>query len=80
MAEAVKNGRRDTVRDREGEFGDEPVERLARAARVHAAPAVKSEQRGAGASGAALGQTCEELTDARPAGDQAGLAVMPTSA
>ena len=80
VPQAVKTGRGDAVGDREGELGDEPVERLARGARVHAASAVEAEERVLTSPAAALGLAGEELAEARPVGDEAALAVMPTSA
>ncbi len=70
----MKHGRGDALWDREGERPDEPVEHLARATRVHAAPAVEAEQRVVIAPATALELAGQELTDAGPMGDEAALA------
>jgi hypothetical protein len=70
----MKHRRADALWDREGERLDEPVENLARATRVHAAPAVEAEQRVVIAPATALVLTGEELTDTRSVGDEAALA------
>jgi hypothetical protein len=74
VAEAVEHRRADALWDREGEHLNEPVEYLARAPRVDAAPTVEAEQRIVIASATALELASEELTDARPMGDEAALA------
>lgn len=67
-------GRTDAVGDREREFDDETVERLACAARMHAAPTVEAEQRVVTGASTALDLADEERADARPVRNEAALA------
>jgi hypothetical protein len=70
----VKPGPGDTVWYREAQLTDEPVERLAGTARVHAVLSVEAEQRVVTAAAAALDLVGEEFADARPVRDKAALA------
>jgi len=74
VAKAVKPRPGDTVWDREGQLTDEPVEYLARAARVHTVLSIETEQRVVTAAAAALNLVGEEFADARSVGDEPALA------
>ncbi len=60
-----------TVRDTESQLGHQPVEYLARAARMSAASAVEAEQRILIRSVTALDLAGEQFADARPVRNQA---------
>ena len=84
VTQAMKMRRCDAVGHREVQTDDESMERLGRAAAVHAAPTVEAEQRCVG-FGRALDLSVfdlsgEELADARSVRDKAVLAVMRISA
>jgi hypothetical protein len=75
----VEHGRGDPFWDREVELGDEAVEDLACAARVHPPPAVEAEQWAVSFPATPFDLTGEELADTRAVRDEAALSELASA-